>query len=425
MSPRALKGCLIAAAALCCQALAAQAGAQEALQDFMYAKFAAVFTPPRDGAGPQEFLILPSPGIGLDRSDLVTPSYAVSQLLDQVPEPSRTYHSSGHLVSRIYERILDSAAITRYQDLATRNAALAAKRTLYDRSRPGQPTREYADFQKCQADYLAAQDARSLALAESRAAKTPLPPGLDQAVEVARKRWETLGHRAAIQKALDAVQLAYERNAMLMFQNLRSDLQKARLRSGASHDWLPVTTYPPVEQWATGTGWQPMTFKQTDLRAPSAQDALPLPAGQAKAALKAPDWTQGMTLSAELKRVKVTRPWMDPALFGAHTWMLRDSAGFLLVSTGNPADQDPGVMPILVTGLVLARKLSLAGFQGRDPGRLGPFDLGGAQPGRPAMAHRTVRTPAGLVIDVPDPQIVAFICQVVPRSPSPDPKVFR
>jgi len=417
----ALKGFLIAA--ICWQSLGAQAVLQDALLDFMYAKFAAVFTPPRVGEGPQEFLILASPGIGLNPSDLATPSHAVSQLLDQVPEPSRTYRGSGNLVSRIYERILDTAAITKSQDLATRNAALAAKRTLYDRSRPGQPTREYADFQTYQTGYLAAQDARSLALEESRAARKPLPAGLDQAVEAARKRWETLGHRASIQKALDAVQQAYERNPLVMFQNLRTELQKARLHDEG--DWLPVTTYPPVEQWTTGTGWHPMTFQQADLRAPSAQDGTLLPARKGKAGLKAPDWAPGMALSVELKRVKVTRPWMDPALFGAHTWMLKEDAGFILVSTGNPADQAPGVMPIMITGLLLARKLSLTGYGTRDPGRLGPFDLGGTQPGRPAMAHRRIQTSAGAAIEVPDPQIVAFICQVVPKSPAPDPKVFR
>lgn len=421
MSPGATQGFLIAASLVCCQSLAAQAAAQVALLEFMYAKFAAAFTPPRAGEQSEEFLILASPGIGLSRSDLVTPSYAVSQLVDQVPEPSRIYHISGNQVSRILERVLDTAAITRYQDLAARNAALAAKRALYDRSRPGQPTREYAGFQKYQAEYLAAQDARALALAESRAAKKPLPPGLDQAVEAARKTWESLGYRRPIQMALDAVQQAYQSNALVMFQNLRTGLQNARLRSNAPQPWLPVTTYPPVEQWATGTGWHPMTFQQADLQAPSSNDTAPLPARNAQA----PAWAPGMVLSVELKRVKVTRPWMDPAIFSAHTWMLQENAGFLMVSTGNPADPSPGVMPLYVTGLLLARKLSLTGCRGREPGRLGPFDLGGVQSGRPAMTHRTIRSSAGTTIEVPDPQIIAFICQVVPRSPAPDPRAFR
>jgi hypothetical protein len=81
-------------------------------------------------------------------------------------------------------------------------------------------------------------------------------------------------------------------------------------------------------------------------------------------------------------------------------------------------------MPILDTGLLLARKLTLTGYPGSGADRLGPFDLGGGQ-GRPAMARHMTRTPAGTVITVPDLQIVAFFCQVVPQSPTPDPRFFR
>jgi hypothetical protein len=401
----------------------AQAGSQDALLDFMYARFAAVFTQPKGGAGPREFLILASPGIGVDQADLVTPSYAVSMLLDQVPEPARAYHPTGVKVSKVYGRILDAAAITRYQDPSTRGAALAAKAILFDSARPGQPTEAYAAFLNFQMEYQAAQDARRVALAESRATGTPVPTGLDQAVDTARKRWERLGHRQAIQEALDALQAAYAGNALALMRNFRADFLHAHLRGGASHDWLPVTTYPPEEQWTTGTGWHPMTFRQDDPLAPSAGDAGPLPA-LGKAAKTAAPWTPGMTLSVEVKRVQVTRPWMDPSLFSAHTWALRESAGFTLVSSGNPVDRDPGIMPILVTGLLLARKLTLTGYPGSGADRLGPFDLGGGQ-GRPAMARHMTRTPAGTVITVPDLQIVAFFCQVVPQSPTPDPRFFR
>ena len=418
-------------AALCGLALAAQ-NAPDALIDFMYAKFAATFTRPDGSAGAREFLVLANPGIGLDPSGLKTPSYEISLLLDQVPMVSRAYHPSGNQYSVIYKRILDVARVTRYQASASREAALKARRMLFDRSRPGRPTPEYAAYQRYRAEYDAAQDARSLALEAFRNSGKPVPPGLDQAVETARKRWESLGYKAPIQRALDACQRAYDSNALVMFGNLNREFQNAQLHGISARPWLPVTTYPPVEQWMTGSGWHSMSFRQEDL-----QRALPAGAAAPPPDRAGPDrkpqasWSRSMVLTVEVKRVGVTRPWMDGALFGARSWTLPDSAGFTRVSTGHPADRNPGPMPVLVTGLLLARKLALTGYApeasapARVPGRLGPFNLSGTRSGLPGLRRRQARTPDGIAITVPDPHIVAVFCQAGPMSPNPDPRLFR
>jgi hypothetical protein len=114
----------------------------------------------------------------------------------------------------------------------------------------------------------------------------------------------------------------------------------------------------------------------------------------------------------EVKRVTIARPWMDLGIFSAHSWMLKETTGFAQVSSGNPADPDPGPMPVVITGILLARKLTLTGYEGKAPGRLGPFGLGAARR-------------SGSAITAPDPQIIAFFVQVVPKSPTPDPKLFR
>lgn len=409
--------------ALCWLPLPAQ-NAPDALIDFMYAKFAATFT--GSGANP-EFLVLASPGIGLDPASLKTPCYEISLLLDQVPVVARSYHTSGNQYSVIYKRILDFAHVTPYQASGSRDAALKARRMLFDRSRPGRVTREYAAFQRYRAEYESARDARSLALEENRNGK-PIPPGLNQAIDAARQRWETLGSKVPVQKALDALRKAYDTNAQALFHGLRNEFINAQLRGQSSHRWLPVTTFPPVEQWMTGTGWHPMSFRQNDLRQTLPAGTPPLPGGTPDPKALAA-WTRSMVLSVEVKRVGVSRPWMDGALFGARSWTLPAGGGFTQVSSGRPADRHPGPMPILVTGLLLARRLTLSGYPsgpaGRVPTRLGPFDLSGTRSGLPAQKRQQTRTPEGISITAPDPQIIAFFCQAVPMSPDPDPKLFR
>ena len=382
---------------------------EDGLLDFMYGKFAAAFIHPPEGGAPAERMMLANPGISLDPADLKTPSYGLSALLDQVPQASRIYHASGVRYSAIYERVLESSIVTRVQVAADQEAALYAKRLIFDKARPGQPTPEYAAFLKYAEAYAAALDAHSLARSEAKAAGKPVPPGLDQAVATARKDWERLGFRAPMEKALAALHKAYEGSSRAMFQTLRADFLKARLRGAHPDNWLPVTANPPVETWTSGTGWMPMTFRQEDLQPPPAEA---LPAGARPDPKAKAGWSRTTTLAVEVKRVNIARPWMDLGIFSAHTWMLKETTGFALVSTGNPADPDPGPMPVVITGILLARKLTLTGYEGKAPGRLGPFGLGAARR-------------SGSAITAPDPQIIAFFVQVVPKSPTPDPKLFR
>jgi hypothetical protein len=399
----------------------------------MYAKFAASFTRAKDSGDSPEFLVLANPGISLNPDQMKTPSYEISTLLDQVPRPSRSYLRSGLQYSKLYDHILNNAYVTRYQVAAYRALALEAKRILFNRMRPGQPTPEYAAYLRYRAEYDAAQDARTIAATENRTNGKPVPPQLDQAVETARQNWVTLGFKLKMQKAQEALQKIYDTNTLALFQNLRTDFQNAQLRGNQTQFWLPITANPPVEEWLSGKGWQPWIFHQSDVLEGAAPQAAPLPPGQAKVDPKAAGWSSTMILKVEVKRVNVSRPWMDPSIFSAHTWLLKETTGFRVVSSGNPADKDPGPMPIMVTGILLARNLSLTGYQAslnaegsaRIPDRMGPFDLGGFQAGKKALNRLITSSSAGTSITVAEPQIIAFFCQVVPKSPTPDPKFFR
>jgi hypothetical protein len=407
---------------LCCLCLAGQDRPDDRLLDFMYAKFAASFT--QSSGQSAEFLVLAVPGVPLTPSELANPSY-ISTMLDQVPLPSRIFHPSGYLYSALYGKVMEQAAVTRYRVAADRNLALKAKRLIFDRSRSGQVTREYAAYLRYEAEYAEALDALTIAREEARGTGKPVPPGLDEAVTTARQTWEKRGSKLKVDHALKALHKTYATNAQVLFEELRSQFEAAQESPAEDGQrWLPVLANPPVEDWLSGKGWYPWAFHQSDYRPGARRAAGPLPPGRIQGDGPIPaGWTPAMTLTVELKRVNIYRPWMDQAIFSAHTWQLLPSAGIRLLSTGNPADPDPGPMPILVTGILLARKLTLTGYSAdsnpRKPaGRLGPFSLAGARP---------VAAPSGggTAITVPDPQIIAFFCRTVPRSPAPDPKYFR
>lgn len=404
---RALRGL---AAALCCLCLWAQDRQGEALLDYMHAKLSASFAR-ADEAGNQEFLVLAVPGIPLQPDELETPDY-ISGLVDQVPGPGRNYTPSGRRYSVIYEEILDQVAASRLQVAADADLALKAKRMLFDRSRLGKPSREYLAYLKYAAEYATAQDARAIALAESRTSSKPVSPDLEQAVAAARKNLVNHGYRQRILKAQADLLQGYESNAKVMFENLRRQFRSARRHTGGDgQPWMPVLASPPMDQWLSGNGWHPWAFHQSDCGPGSRPEV---------------DWSPAMTLTVQIKRVKVERPWLDTVIFSTHNWRLQDSARYRLVSSGDPEDPDPGPMPALVTGILLARQLSLTGYapgptgrrQAAPPAHLGPFALKGSK-------SRPPRGDGGTAIQVEDPQIIALICRVVPKSPTPDPRLFR
>ena len=238
----------------------------------------------------------------------------------------------------------------------------------------------------------------------------------------AEQDWIARGSRARIRSALAAVRKAYDTNAPVMLKALRDELSRGRIIGGSPEPWYSVLVNPPMAGWLSNLGWSPWTFRQTDVKPRRPRERVPLnPDGSAQVPEARPLKTATMTLKVNLKRVVVARPWLDLDLFSARTWQLPEGAGFTMVSTGNLADPDPGMMPLVVTGFLLARNLTLTWSKGQGeapetaPAQVGPFRLGAAQ---------TRKSGGETVISAPDPQIIAFFCEVVPRSPDPDPKLF-
>ena len=76
-------------------------------------------------------------------------------------------------------------------------------------------------------------------------------------------------------------------------------------------------------------------------------------------------------------------------------------------------------MPLLITGILLARNVRMSGRWKQRPGQEGGPAFGPIRlPAKPSQTGETTITDL-------DPQIIAFICTVLPKSPNPDDKAFR
>jgi hypothetical protein len=404
-----------------------------AILDLMADKLAASFTAPSTlGTGPAYLLLTPM-GIPVTPEQTQDP-YDLSVLLDQVPLPSRQYALSGTTYSDLYQTILNKATVSRYQNQADLGRVRKLKLLMFDRRRHGKPTANYAAYLKYQAAYARALDAQSLAQVENQASGKGVPPGLDAAVNKTLKEWTILGSKRLFEDALANADSFYNSNIRLIFSDLNDDMLTEGINDSHPSQWFPVTASPSIDSWLAPDGWVSWSFQTTDLHGAGPRAKLP-PAsqGQAQAAPVNAQWVGSMAMSAQLKRVSITRPWMDLKIFRSHAWSLSGSGAFTTVATGNPMDPQPGFMPIIVTGVLLAKDLVLTGSwgsaaaQAQAPTALGPFALASTANAKGLPLHPYVSTDEDgtLSIKVDGTQIIGFFCEATPKAPTPDPTLFR
>lgn len=390
------------------------------VMDRMYVKLAASFSATQALGQGGPWLLLARPGLPLTAGQTQDP-YDLSRLLDQIPSLSRTYTPTASTYSSVYGSILKRSQFTREQNPAELNRIRDLKRLLFDPRRPGQPTPQYAAYLKARAIHAQATDARVLAITEHRYSGQPVPAALDTAVQWALGQWETLGHKRVIDNALATLAKPSLSNARLLFFDLDRDLRTMMRTDRHPRPWYPVVADPPIKDWLDNQGWMTWRFQTADLQAAAA--------GSTEQA--GDHWPDLFNLTAQVKRVSITRPWLDAGIFHSHAWSLPKSGGFTTVSTGNVEDQEPGIMPLLVTGVLLAKEVLLTAVSGEASGHreapkaFGPFALATPAQTQGLPLHPFVTSYGNaLSVRVEGAQIIGFICELVPKAPTPDPKLF-
>jgi hypothetical protein len=122
-----------------------------------------------------------------------------------------------------------------------------------------------------------------------------------------------------------------------------------------------------------------------------------------------------------------------PEIFWSRGWKWAPTAGFGPVSNGGSPPQ--GLMPLFPTAVILAQNLAInldmtneknssswSSIKTSASFGWGPFSISGNY-GRSDSQSKSGYTQSNSGIKVPGPQIIAYICEVIPQSPNPDPKL--
>lgn len=384
-------------------------------------------------------------------------AYLLAQMANTVPAPAWISNPTTVSVEDVYKTILNNvdtnalpkseADIKRHQELYnTVYVEIVDKENEYTR---------WDLYAKYQIECAALHDnieAQKIEIAESGKGRIS---AVDQMLyDQARKNWEGKGRKAEVERYLQEMYELDAKNPQVYFQNLKSTYGSylAQLPGGTSYG--EVLFFPQYKDWLGYTGWTKVKMDESQMKEVSetlhVQADVHVKTGmflwkvntKTNVDVKTENkqsQTKNLNLQFELKRVNILRPWLDGQVFKMNTWKLNKMAGNnYKISYGKEMGATYtgplGSMPLIPTGLIMARNVKITGefsdaernfvstaIKNKTDVGWGPFSLCGKVNAN-ANVDYTKETKTcslrGDTIEFTEPQIIGYICEVLPECPA-------
>jgi hypothetical protein len=392
------------------------------------------------------FLTLANPGIIINPAvDLTQPHdrRILSHIVDRIPYPniSQTYQPSDVVVADVYNNMLGHHCTADWQLTPQEQKDLnAANKELKDHE---------ADYKKYRRIYAQALDNYDAAEADYINHGTPVPNTVIADLDDARMDFEDSqkGRRFEVEHARDVKQQLQGGDPAVYWQGLRQAFGPGE-QDGANRFWFVDLAAQPKD-WSTQS-WTRMTFNEDDYDHQSYSHQLSVGGGFGadfglwRASVNASytenqGWdhfkSTGYALDFEIANIELDRTWLDALVFRMHNWQFEKGYGYLLSDGGDPRQgvTPQGAMTIYAVSLLVARNVSLSAslvqqdsdyfdkaIDGSTSVGWGPFSFSGHYHEETHEKHEKGQR-AGNTLTFVGPQVIGWICDVLPRSPDPDP----
>jgi hypothetical protein len=404
------------------------------------------------------FLVLANPGIMVDPSldmSKLEDRHTLAVSIDKVLLPTWIYGVTNETVLSVYQNVLTYKEPPVYVMTPQEKKMLADARAIIfkDVNR-----RIYSDAFKQYQD-TRRQLSVALGAVETYRRANPaqsIPAPLLNDVQVAREAYNLIGDRNKMIGAKATIDTYEALDPQVWWGNLQQQFNDSTELYNNQPSGL-YDLFPRYQNWLDKSAtWAPFTVteKQLEQTTSSSQTSvgggLSVNYGLWSVAgdynhLEKRTYFQldvsGYSISMELLRVTLDRPWMASTVFHSRAWKWLDSTPYgpeSLISDGGDAVHGVtphGIMPFLPTGLLLAKNVSITGSWSNDlkttyesqtsgGGSIGwgPFSVGGRTNSSEASTYTKAKA-AGNTITFTSPQIIGFFAEVLPKSPNRDPKL--
>jgi hypothetical protein len=432
------------------------------------------------GATPNaSFLAFCSPGVAIGRDELnfgdmstkalINANGAFSLVVNNIPNSAGFWAITDKKVWNVYESAITEIDLP-VSTLSEKEAKMLKKAQdfLYQSQTTKDPFTDeektsivdspaYASYQAYRAKYQAALKTYNGLLIQANA------PGASDAVvqDFARNgasykdavisafgEWTSKGYREYVEEAIGIIGNLTGKGPAAIYQTMRANFKADRLTDTLGEQFYPTYVYPkdPLNP-AFDSSWMNFFFNLQDIQTfqsesstnsgGSASGGWGLWSGSASASYGQGQQnyecdTSNLSLSVQLIQLPLTRPWIRPEIFWSRGWRWSNSASGQ-ISDGKTPPQ--GLMPLYPTSVILAKNLNIKLDMSNTKNQSswskistsasigwGPFSVSGNYSSSNSQSSsKFTQTSTG--ITVPGTQIIAYVCEVLPLSPNPDPSL--
>lgn len=320
-----------------------------------------------------------TPTITLTPTERLRAAADFATLTSYIPSTTAVWTHDGRLLWDVVKTVLTQAQLATDSLSPSEEAELAQARALLHRTQvitnrlTGEttevpvPTATLASYEEHQAAYLAANQRLNAARVTAEHSDDPTVKAqwevsrepLELEVRQAERDWIIHGHRNEVDEAFADIDRLTGRGPALRWQEWKHRLNEAE-RTDLSIDrtFYETAFMPPAFHRAEAADiWTKVTLDASEIASLSEQALRTMPA-LANSRLVESDVQANLeirSLSVELARVEIVRPWFDPMLVNSRSWRWPDAQAPL--SDG----QDPprGSLVAYTNSLIFARNLTI------------------------------------------------------------------
>jgi hypothetical protein len=412
---------------------------------------------------PSDFDNMMSPG---NPGGDLTKAELFSAFVDQLPNTESLWADSGKKASETYMAIVNGAN--------TDSQINPDQKALYDqafnflntstrirdfrgnekiKTEPSDILKAYdsnmAAFVNAISGYRTAYNGYDLTKIADQKEWSAVSPGLQLVVDQARSKLENEG-RSEVIEAQNALMSTINDAIRYIISQARADVDdnhQLPSNSVAGKPWLPSYALP--SNWfAPDIKGSKLTIKSSYLNQSASSEAT------SYAASASGGWglwhagggvsgnhqeqrshmdAEYIDLTAELILVQIKRPWFNPLLFSMKDWWMSPTPA-LGISNGTVEGPSDRLMPMIPTGFVVARNVSIAAefseqdkkfvadsIQAGASGGWGPFSVSGKYSHSTSSESFAAKFDGGR-LEMPGLQLVAWINSIIPPCPPLSPR---
>lgn len=384
-----------------------------------------------------------------------------SRFVNNIPKPTGFWVSSAVETWQAYKDAINSAIVeprqlTAQQTVQLKDAQdkLYSYKSVIDKQTGTityvtQPSQLQKDYDGCRKIYestliklnnviITANNDPTSSAAEDLALNGPI---YRQDVQDALQQWNTI--RNTVETAQELIAELSSDGPLLLFQEMRNDLQIMQMLDTKKAIYYPTTYFP--EQFWNSNGWSSFSMAESEEHSYWNDSTTNWGGGasggwglwSSSVGVSHTDTrhydscnTSGYKISFDLIQIPLQRSWMNSMLFLSRAWRLQN--GVAPLSDGNPPPGTTGSLSLMPTSMLVARNLNVTinmtdtvntsyRSETRASGSVGwgPFSVrGGYDNVSSGGTHDYTSNDGGIIC--PGMQVIGFVCDLVPKSPNPD-----